>query len=126
MTENGRGKSRSGGGGVGDGGGCGGGGSGGGGRGGCDGFHPILFNLPDTNCFTDCIQSLGVWPDTHIVAYDRLGPISAYRAWWMLLVHAMDSPALPALLYVALAKLKTPNNSQKVVIEEEEDYNLRL
>ncbi|KAH3801688.1 hypothetical protein DPMN_155347 [Dreissena polymorpha] len=30
---------------------------------------------------------------------------------------AMDSPALPALLYVALAKLKTPNNSQKVVID---------
>ncbi|KAH3780843.1 hypothetical protein DPMN_158665 [Dreissena polymorpha] len=47
----------------------------------------ILFNHPDTNCFTDCIQSLGVWPDTHVVAYDRLGPISAYRAWRMLRVR---------------------------------------
>lgn len=41
----------------------------------------ITVGLPDTNCFTDYVQSLGIWPDTHVVAYDRFGPLSAYRTW---------------------------------------------
>ncbi|KAL4238047.1 hypothetical protein ACF0H5_002758 [Mactra antiquata] len=39
-------------------------------------------NLPDLKCFENYVQSLGVWPDTHIVAYDRDLPSSAYRTWW--------------------------------------------
>ncbi|XP_060573301.1 thiosulfate sulfurtransferase-like [Ruditapes philippinarum] len=42
----------------------------------------IKVGFPDENCFTDYVQSLGVWPDTHVVAYDRYGPLSAYRTWW--------------------------------------------
>lgn len=40
-------------------------------------------NLPDQNCFEDYAQSLGVAPDTHLVAYDRLSPLSSYRTWWL-------------------------------------------
>ncbi|XP_045170622.2 thiosulfate sulfurtransferase-like [Mercenaria mercenaria] len=42
----------------------------------------IKVGFPDENCFTDYVQSLGVWPETHVVAYDRYGPLSAYRTWW--------------------------------------------
>ena len=44
-------------------------------------------NLPDKNCFEDYAQSLGISPDTHIVAYDRLGPLSSYRTWWLFRVR---------------------------------------
>lgn len=40
-------------------------------------------NLPDPNCFSEYVQSLGVWPDTHVVVYDRFGPSAAVRAWWL-------------------------------------------
>ncbi|XP_052275695.1 thiosulfate sulfurtransferase-like isoform X2 [Dreissena polymorpha] len=40
-------------------------------------------NLPDPACFTGYVQKLGIWPDTHVVAYDRFGPSSAYRTWWL-------------------------------------------
>lgn len=43
----------------------------------------ITLGWPDLDCFTDYVQSLGIWPDTHVIAYDRTGPISAaYRTWW--------------------------------------------
>lgn len=44
-------------------------------------------NLPDKNCFEDYAQNLGISPDTHIVAYDRLGPLSSYRTWWLFRLH---------------------------------------
>jgi len=40
-------------------------------------------SVPDVNCFTDYTQSLGVWADTHVVAYDRFGAQSAYKTWWL-------------------------------------------
>ncbi|KAH3852513.1 thiosulfate sulfurtransferase-like [Dreissena polymorpha] len=40
-------------------------------------------NLPDINCFTDYAQELGIWPDTHVITYDRFGPAPAYRTWWL-------------------------------------------
>ncbi|XP_052229648.1 thiosulfate sulfurtransferase-like isoform X2 [Dreissena polymorpha] len=40
-------------------------------------------NLPDPACFTSYVRKLGIWPDTHVVAYDRFGPASAYRTWWL-------------------------------------------
>lgn len=40
-------------------------------------------NLPDKNCFEDYAQTLGISPDTHIVAYDRSSPLSSYRTWWL-------------------------------------------
>ncbi|KAL4223489.1 hypothetical protein ACF0H5_016960 [Mactra antiquata] len=43
----------------------------------------ILVNLPDENCFTDYVQSLGVWSDTHVIAVDRYGPISSFKTWWL-------------------------------------------
>ncbi|XP_045170619.2 thiosulfate sulfurtransferase-like isoform X2 [Mercenaria mercenaria] len=42
----------------------------------------ITVGWPDVNCFTDYVQSLGIWPETHVVAYDRFLPLSAYRTWW--------------------------------------------
>ncbi|XP_060573328.1 thiosulfate sulfurtransferase-like isoform X2 [Ruditapes philippinarum] len=40
-------------------------------------------NLPDPKCFSQYVQTLGIHPDTHIVAYDRFGPTPAFRAWWL-------------------------------------------
>ncbi|XP_045170607.1 thiosulfate sulfurtransferase-like isoform X2 [Mercenaria mercenaria] len=40
-------------------------------------------NLPDPQCFSEYVRTLGVHPDTHIVAYDRFGPTPAFRAWWI-------------------------------------------
>ncbi|KAL3873462.1 hypothetical protein ACJMK2_036575 [Sinanodonta woodiana] len=39
-------------------------------------------NLPDVNCFTDYVQSLGICSNTHVIAYDRFGPLSSFRTWW--------------------------------------------
>ncbi len=44
-------------------------------------------NMPEPNCFTDYMQSLGVNRDSHLVLYDRGGMVSSARAWWMLRVH---------------------------------------
>lgn len=44
-------------------------------------------NLPDQRCFEDYARNLGISPDTHIVAYDRLGPLSSYRTWWLFRLH---------------------------------------
>ena len=44
-------------------------------------------NLPDLNCFTDYVQDLGIHPETHVVAYDRFGPVAAYRTWWLFRVR---------------------------------------
>lgn len=44
-------------------------------------------NLPDKNCFEDYARNLGISPDTHIVACDRLGPLSSYRTWWLFRLH---------------------------------------
>lgn len=50
----------------------------------CAPKNPYIFlDIPDVNCFTDYVQSLGVWSDTHVVAYDRFGPRSAYKTWWL-------------------------------------------
>ncbi|WAR19114.1 THTR-like protein [Mya arenaria] len=40
-------------------------------------------NLPETHCFQNNMRQLGIWPDTHVVAYDRFGPSSAFRTWWI-------------------------------------------
>ncbi|XP_052765883.1 thiosulfate sulfurtransferase-like [Mya arenaria] len=47
----------------------------------------IPVNLPEINCFTDYVQGLGIWPDTHVIAYDRSLPQAAYRTWWMLRLY---------------------------------------
>ena len=51
----------------------------------------IPFNLPDTNCFTDYVQSLGVSSDTHIVTYDRMDMRAALRAWWLFRLYGHDN-----------------------------------
>lgn len=51
----------------------------------------IPFNLPDTNCFTDYVQSLGVSSDTHIITYDRMDMRAALRAWWMFRLHGHNN-----------------------------------
>ena len=56
-------------------------------------------NLPDKNCFEDYAQTLGISPDTHIVAYDRSSPLSSYRTWWLFRVYYMY------LLYFTLIPL---------------------
>ncbi|KAL4238046.1 hypothetical protein ACF0H5_002757 [Mactra antiquata] len=43
----------------------------------------ILVNLPDEKCFNKYVRSLGVWSDTHVVAYDRFGPLSSFKTWWL-------------------------------------------
>ncbi|WAR29220.1 THTR-like protein [Mya arenaria] len=35
----------------------------------------------------DYVQGLGIWPDTHVIAYDRSLPQAAYRTWWMLRLY---------------------------------------
>jgi thiosulfate/3-mercaptopyruvate sulfurtransferase len=39
-------------------------------------------NLPELKCFTDYIQSLGVWPETHVIVYTQRSIAQAFRAWW--------------------------------------------
>ena len=50
-------------------------------------------NLPDRACFEEYIQSLGITANTHVVVYDRIGTLSAwkskrntkpsFRTWWL-------------------------------------------
>lgn len=40
-------------------------------------------NLPEPESFTEYVRSLGVWPDTHIIVYDRHDLVPAFRAWWL-------------------------------------------
>ena len=47
---------------------------------GLNGRHP----LPDPQRFADKLGSLGVGPDTQVVAYDASGGMFAARLWWML------------------------------------------
>src|SRR5918996_1916472 len=47
---------------------------------GIQGRHP----LPDVAEFAAVLGSLGITPDTHVVAYDDNGGRIAARLWWML------------------------------------------
>jgi thiosulfate/3-mercaptopyruvate sulfurtransferase len=47
---------------------------------GIGGRHP----LPETAVFADHLGSLGIHPDSHVVAYDDAGGRIAARLWWML------------------------------------------
>ena len=50
-------------------------------------------NLPDRDCFEEYIQSLGITANTHVVVYDRIGTLPAwkskrntkpsFRTWWL-------------------------------------------
>jgi thiosulfate/3-mercaptopyruvate sulfurtransferase len=40
--------------------------------------------LPDADTFAAAVGALGIDADTHVVAYDVYGLMSAARAWWML------------------------------------------
>ncbi|XP_053377773.1 thiosulfate sulfurtransferase-like isoform X1 [Mercenaria mercenaria] len=40
-------------------------------------------NLPEANSFTEYVRSLGVWPDTHVIVYDRDDLVPAFRTWWL-------------------------------------------
>ena len=50
-------------------------------------------NLPDRDCFEEYIQSLGITANTHVVVYDRIGGLPAwkskrntkpsFRTWWL-------------------------------------------
>ncbi|XP_060593736.1 thiosulfate sulfurtransferase-like [Ruditapes philippinarum] len=40
-------------------------------------------NLPKETSFTDYVRSLGVWPDTHVIVYDRNDLVPAFRTWWL-------------------------------------------
>jgi thiosulfate/3-mercaptopyruvate sulfurtransferase len=44
------------------------------------GRHP----LPDPQVFANAMTSLGIGPDTHVVAYDDHGGAIAARLWWLL------------------------------------------
>ncbi|KAL5008664.1 hypothetical protein ScPMuIL_014245 [Solemya velum] len=48
-----------------------------------EGTKFIPRNLPDSNCFADYAQSLGIYNNTHVIAYDRLNRRPSVRAWWM-------------------------------------------
>ena len=40
-------------------------------------------NLPDKDCFSDYVRSLGINRDSHIIVYDRGTFFPATRAWWL-------------------------------------------
>jgi len=46
--------------------------------------------LPDANAFAAAAGALGIDADTHVVAYDVYGLMSAARAWWMLRAFGHD------------------------------------
>lgn len=49
-----------------------------------DHTNPLPHMLPDADTFAAAIGALGIDADTHVVAYDVYGLMSAARAWWML------------------------------------------
>ena len=49
----------------------------------CTGTKEIPLNLPDPECWTTYIQSLGVSSDTHVVVYDGQNMRLALRTWWL-------------------------------------------
>lgn len=49
----------------------------------CTGTKEIPLNLPEPECWTRYIQSLGVSSDTHVVVYDGQNMRLALRTWWL-------------------------------------------
>ncbi|GAB1599961.1 3-mercaptopyruvate sulfurtransferase-like [Argonauta hians] len=43
----------------------------------------LPFNLPEKNCFSEYIGSLGVSNKNHVIVYDQQNNSSAFRAWWL-------------------------------------------
>ncbi len=48
----------------------------------------IPLNLPEIQCFTKYMHSLGVNMNQHVVICDRGRMMSASRAWWLLRVSS--------------------------------------
>uniref|UniRef100_K1PJK1 Thiosulfate sulfurtransferase n=1 Tax=Magallana gigas TaxID=29159 RepID=K1PJK1_MAGGI len=49
----------------------------------CTGTKEIPLNLPEPECWTRYIQSLGVSSDTQVVVYDGQNMRLALRTWWL-------------------------------------------
>ena len=57
-------------------------------------------NLPDKNCFEEYIRSLGITANTHVIVYDRIGTLPAwkskrntkpsFRTWWLFKVKSNE------------------------------------
>ena len=56
----------------------------------CTGTKEIPLNLPDSECWTTYIQSLGVSSDTHVVVYDGQNMRLALRTWWLFRVGTIE------------------------------------
>ncbi|XP_056022766.1 thiosulfate sulfurtransferase-like [Ostrea edulis] len=57
----------------------------------CTGTKEIPLNLPEPECWTQYIQSLGVSSDTHVVVYDGQNMRLALRTWWLFRLYGHEN-----------------------------------
>ncbi|XP_062591038.1 thiosulfate sulfurtransferase-like [Saccostrea cucullata] len=57
----------------------------------CTGTKEIPLNLPEPECWTKYVQSLGVSKDTHVVVYDGQNMRLAFRTWWLFRLYGHEN-----------------------------------
>ncbi|GAB1608509.1 3-mercaptopyruvate sulfurtransferase-like [Argonauta hians] len=49
----------------------------------CTPTNYLPYNLPEKNCISEYIGSLGVSNKSHVIVYDQQNNSAAFRAWWL-------------------------------------------